>query len=182
MSKLGRRRFARLPVLPTYVMREFGAAFVIAFGICASLVFFFTIRNAHRHAQRFGLSFGDVLGFSSTLAPVMLSLVLGLAVFAAAAMTFARLSADNEILAARAAGVSLFTMARPVLMIGLFCSAAALANNEWGLAWSQARFERLVAHYQDEALEGAFRPGARANGVWAGRSGSASCSSPCSRI
>jgi lipopolysaccharide export system permease protein len=152
------RRF--LPTLQAYVLREFLVAFALAFLVSGSLVFFFVIRNAWRQGLRFGMSLADVMGFAWSLAPGMLPMALGLSAFAAAAMTFARLAADNEVIAARAAGVSALRMSWPVLAAGALLASVSLADNQWGLAWAQDYFVRTANAYQVRMLDSAFQPGA----------------------
>ena len=175
-------RAPRLPVLPRYVLREFISAFAVSFAAAGSLVAFLALRNAWRHARFFGLTLGDVLGFSGALAPAVLPMVLGLATLAASAMTFARLAADGEVDAARAAGAAPARLAVPVLAASALLAAAALSINQWGLAWAGRSFAAQADRLQMEALPRTLAPGAaRALETSSGRAVRLVCLAPRGR-
>ncbi|MHC4480491.1 MAG: LptF/LptG family permease, partial [Planctomycetota bacterium] len=70
----------------------------------------------------------DVVRLSPMLPPMFaycVPIVLPSAFLTAVIMTFGRLSADNELIAIRAAGVHLFSVVYPVLLTGLGLSLVA---------------------------------------------------------
>jgi lipopolysaccharide export system permease protein len=60
-------------------------------------------------------------------------------------LTLGRLSADSEITAMRAAGISVGRLSRPVYMLGACCAAAALYVNFESMPWARVQYYREFA-------------------------------------
>src|SRR5688572_18312019 len=63
------------------------------------------------------------------LIPAVAPFALPMGVLTGVLLTLGRLSADSEITAMRAAGISLLRLARPVFVLGACCAVAALYVN-----------------------------------------------------
>ncbi len=107
--------------LQRYVLKGIAQAFLLSFLTLALLmVVGFCMQLLHD-----GL---DVVRLSSLLPPLFgycIPIVLPSAFLTGVIMTFGRLSADNELIAVRAAGIHLFRVVYPVLVLGLLLSAVA---------------------------------------------------------
>ena len=60
-------------------------------------------------------------------------------------LTLGRLSADSEITAMRAAGISVGRLSRPVFVLGACCSVAALYVNLESMPWARVQYYREFA-------------------------------------
>lgn len=60
-------------------------------------------------------------------------------------LTLGRLSADSEITAMRAAGLSIPRIARPVFLLGVLGGVAALYSNFESMPWSRVQYQRELA-------------------------------------
>ena len=63
------------------------------------------------------------------LMPSLLMFTIPISVLSAVLLAFARLSSDNEIIALKASGVSLFKIASPILIVGFIISLACIPLN-----------------------------------------------------
>lgn len=77
--------------------------------------------------------------------PAMAIYALPMGLLTGVLLTLGRLSADSEITAMRAAGISLVRLARPVLIIGVLGAAAALYINFESMPNARVTYERTFA-------------------------------------
>lgn len=77
--------------------------------------------------------------------PSMAVYALPMGILTGVLLTLGRLSADSEITAMRAAGISLGRLAWPVCVLGALCAAAALFVNFNGKPWARLQYEREKA-------------------------------------
>jgi lipopolysaccharide export system permease protein len=78
-----------------------------------------------------GLGVGDVLEYYAVKTPQLLAIVLPVALLLAMLYALTQHARNNEITAIRAAGVSLWRLALPYLVVGFLASVALLVINEW---------------------------------------------------
>jgi len=108
-------------VLPRYIIREHVGPFVFAFFV---ITLFFLLNILFRELGRLlsrGLEFGLIVEYFALHMGWIVALTLPMAVLPAVLMAFGRLSSDNEIVAIKASGISLYRIIAPVLV-----AAAAL--------------------------------------------------------
>jgi lipopolysaccharide export LptBFGC system permease protein LptF len=77
--------------------------------------------------QKLGLAGRQLLELFIYTVPVMLSLTLPVATLFASTLVYGRFSQDNEMLAARASGISTLSMLRPALLVGAVVTVLSLA-------------------------------------------------------
>ncbi len=76
--------------------------------------------------------------------PYFLVFTIPMATLLAVLIAFLRLSSDNEIVAIKAAGVSLVRLLPPVAALALFSWMASSALAYWALPWGNNNFENLI--------------------------------------
>ena len=81
-----------------------------------------------------------VLRLMSFLTLSFLPVVIPIAFLLAVLVGFGRLSTDNEVMAMRASGVSIFRMLHPVLLLGLGMSFLSLVLNLYLVPWGSRMF------------------------------------------
>lgn len=91
-----------------------------------------------------GVGIWTVLQLFLYILPYSLVVTIPMSILLATLTTFTRLGADGEILALRAAGVSLFRLTRPAVWFGLVGSALTLVITIWVLPFSNHAFKNLV--------------------------------------
>ena len=76
------------------------------------------------------------------LFPFVISYALPIGLLTGVLLLLGRLSADSEITAMRAAGLSLARIARPVLILGVLAALAGLAINFQSMPWARVQYDR----------------------------------------
>ncbi len=79
------------------------------------------------------------------LLPFAISYALPMGVLTGVLLTLGRLSADSEITAMRAAGISVLRLARPVFILGLVGAAVAFYVNFASMPWARQQYYRELA-------------------------------------
>ncbi len=108
--------------LQRYILKDLFRALVPAFGTLVLIM----VAGFCMQLLRQGL---DVVRLSGLLPPVFaycIPMVLPAAFLTAVIMTFGRLSADNELMAVRAAGIHLFALVYPVLAVAALLTVVAV--------------------------------------------------------
>jgi lipopolysaccharide export system permease protein len=77
--------------------------------------------------------------------PFTISYALPMGILTGVLLTLGRLSADSEVTAMRAAGISVLRIARPVLLLGLLGTAAAVYVNLEAMPRARVQFYRELA-------------------------------------
>ena len=105
-----------MKILNLYVLRGFVAAFMMAILI---LTFGMTGANLVKVLDYVsqGIPFLTFVKFTAYIMPIILTFTVPWAVMVAVMLVFGRLSADNEITAMRACGVSIMQIVSPILLI-----------------------------------------------------------------
>ncbi|MBI3603385.1 MAG: LPS export ABC transporter permease LptF [Nitrospirae bacterium] len=91
-----------------------------------------------------GVGFLAVLDVFFHLLPSFLVLTLPIAGIIASITAFSRLSYDKELVAMRAAGLSLFRLARPVLIFSCLVFGLTLVLSQWGQPWTSVSLKKLA--------------------------------------
>jgi lipopolysaccharide export system permease protein len=79
------------------------------------------------------------------LLPFAISYALPMGILTGVLLTLGRLSADSEITAMRAAGISVFRLSRPVFVLGIVCTAIAYYINFESMPWARVQYYREFA-------------------------------------
>jgi lipopolysaccharide export system permease protein len=94
-------------------------------------------------ANQFG--FGTFVRLVGLLLPFAISYALPMGVLTGVLLTLGRLSADSEITAMRAAGISVARLARPVFILGVVCAVVAFYVNFTSIPWARPQYYRELA-------------------------------------
>ncbi|MCF0215746.1 MAG: YjgP/YjgQ family permease [Fibrobacteraceae bacterium] len=131
-------------ILVRYVLKELIAPFLAAlFGITFLFVVDFLVKILDNVLSK-GLPASTVLEIFALNLAWMLSLSVPMAVLVSCLMAFGRLSGDQEITAVKAAGVSPFSLMRPVLLVMLLLSVLMVLFNNWILPEANHRSVELM--------------------------------------
>jgi lipopolysaccharide export system permease protein len=90
-------------------------------------------------------SFDTFARLVGLLLPFAISYALPMGILTGVLLTLGRLSADSEITAMRAAGISVGRLSRPVFVLGACCAVGALYVNFESMPWARVQYYREFA-------------------------------------
>jgi lipopolysaccharide export system permease protein len=100
-----------------------------------------------------------VLSVFAYMVPSYLELTLPMALLLSIVAAFARLARDGEVLAMRAAGLSLGQLTRPLFALGLVGTAASFVLAAWISPWANRALESAVTDMAKTRITAALTPG-----------------------
>src|SRR5215831_16595677 len=165
LTRLWYNRLVRLPVLDRYIARELISPFAFA---CALLTFFLVIDRIYHLTDLVitkGVPFYLVMELLLFMMPSFLAHTLPMALLVAVLLAGGRLASDLEIVAFKAAGVSVLRLFRPVLLAsfvvalataGLTLALNPVANHEFQRQLFRILQARAVSGLQERVFNGAF--------------------------
>lgn len=131
-------------LLDRYIFTELLSPFGLSLG---ALCFIMLTRELLRLVELLvskGVGFWSVLKVFSMLLPSFLVLTLPIAGIIASITAFGRLSFDKELVAMRAAGLSLFRLSQPVLLFAISVFGLTLLLSQWGQPWSSMNIKKVA--------------------------------------
>jgi lipopolysaccharide export system permease protein len=110
-------------IIDRYVAREVLAPFAVGVGLLTFALVTGRLLKLSDMVVNHGVSLGEVMRIIGYIMPAFLELTFPMAVLLGVLMGFGRMSSDQEMIAARACGVSLYRLAIPVLGVALMVYA-----------------------------------------------------------
>jgi lipopolysaccharide export system permease protein len=97
-----------------------------------------------------------VVEFVVLLIPFSLVFTLPWGLLTAVILVYGRMSADSELVAVRASGISVSALSAPVLLLSVICSGICLVINLYVSPYAQNRFKALIYNIAAEAPTSLF--------------------------
>jgi lipopolysaccharide export system permease protein len=139
-------------ILDRYIFRELLSPFVISLGaLCFVMLTKELLRLVELLVSK-GVGFLSVLKVFAHLLPSFLVLTLPIAGIIASITAFGRLSFDKELVAMRAAGLSLLRLAQPVFVFSLLVFGLTLVLSQWGQPWSNVNLKKVALNLLRDEL------------------------------
>jgi len=133
-----------LRTLYKYIVKEIWPPFVASLVVFVFIVLAARVLNIAEWVVNHGVGLGRMAGMIGYLLPGMVLFALPAAALMAVFMAFHRLSNDNEILALKASGISLYQMLPPVVAVSTLCFLGALVISLLGAPWGHRSFKSLI--------------------------------------
>jgi lipopolysaccharide export system permease protein len=130
-------------ILTRYVLKEHAGPLVFALSALTTLLLLNQVAKQFGNLVGKGLSWWVIGEFFALTLPFIVAMTLPMAVLVAVLYAFSRLSAENEVTALRASGVSMIGLVRPVLLAGILVAIANLLFNDQVLPRANHRLRSL---------------------------------------
>jgi lipopolysaccharide export system permease protein len=127
-----------------YLLREFGAFFVIALGVTIFVLFLDKLLWIASFALRYHLSFLTFLRFLGYTLPTISGFALPVAFLIGCILTFNRLSTDSEYVILQAAGLSFYRLIMPLGVVACVMYGVTSVGLLYGYPWGFQGLRYLV--------------------------------------
>ncbi len=140
-----------MKILAKYITRQAVITLLLTIAVCTFVLLLARILKQLSDMlvnQKVGL---EVVGyFVLLMTPNVLSLSLPMAMLATAILIFGRMSADNEVVAMRACGMSLGQVVAPVILVAAVASVCCLYINADLAPWCRFQFKTMFVRLGSE--------------------------------
>ncbi|HWB50146.1 MAG TPA: LPS export ABC transporter permease LptG [Stellaceae bacterium] len=140
--------------LSAYIARQFFAWFCGVYGAMLSISFLIDyIELLRRGATKSSVTLGVLLEMAALKLPHTAQEVMPFAVLFGTMLAFWRLTRNNELVVARAAGVSVWQFLTPALLVALLTGIVAVTIFNPAASQMEATYEQLDARFLKQASE-----------------------------
>ncbi len=146
-------------LLDRYIFKELMIPFTVSLGALCFIVFTKEMLRLVELLVSKGVGLMAVLNIVAHLMPSFLVLTLPIACLVSSITTFGRLSYDHELIAMRAAGISLLRIAFPVFVFSFLVFLLTLYLSQWGQPWSNVSLKKLAISLIEDQLTVALDKG-----------------------
>ena len=133
---------------------ELVKVFLLSLG---SLTGLFLVAGLVQQASQMGLSPAQVVAIIPLFVPSTLPYTIPATTLFASCVVYGRLAQDNEVVAIKAAGVHLFTILKPALLLGLLTSATTAGLYLTVIPQTQQQLQAEILKDPEEVLYNALR-------------------------
>ncbi len=133
-----------------YIVRQVTAVTLLAAFVLCFMVWLFRSLDIVDMMLNRGLALSDFLHFASLQLPRFFLFVGPMAVFGAALFTYNKMIMDSELIVLRSAGLSPFTLAKPVIIVGAVVSIFSLFLSVYLVPLTYREFKELEFKYRQD--------------------------------
>lgn len=125
-----------MSILDRYIVREMVVPFLLGLGIFTTILLIVRILKLVELVVNRGVPLGQMVRIFSYIMPAFLEVTVPMALLLAILVAFGRLSSDSEVIAMRAAGISLYRLLLPVAIfaggVALLTAWLSITARPWG--------------------------------------------------
>jgi len=136
-------------ILYRYLFREITTTFLFSFVVATLVIFMGKVLQLAELVFINGVSLKNIFRLFLYLTPSFCLVTIPMSFLLAVLLTFARLSADNEITAMKSGGISLYGILPPVLGAACVIYALTAYVTAYALPWGQTSFRKLMFDFLD---------------------------------
>ena len=141
-------------ILTRYLLREFLTVFLLAL---SGITLMMMLGLVAQEAVRQGVGPGPIIRLLPYVLPNALRFAVPATILLAACTVFGRMSAENEIVALKSAGISPVVLVVPALVVAFLVSLTAVWLNDVAVSWGRKGMYRVVLESVEEIAYGMLR-------------------------
>lgn len=130
--------------LHLYIFKEIIVPFILGFAVFTFVLLMGRLINLAELVIAKGVPLGDVLRLLTYMMPSFSFISVPMSCLLAVLLAFGRLSADNEITAMKASGISLYGLLPPVIVFAALTYLITTAITVYALPWGNTSFKSLL--------------------------------------
>ncbi len=146
-------------IIHRYLLFEMLSPYVVSLGVFTFVLLMAKIMELTDLVVSRGVGLDVVGRLLMYTMPYFLVFTIPMATLLGVLIAFLRLSSDNEVVALKAAGVSLAKLLPPVAALALFSWMVTSGLALWALPWGNHRFENLIYQVASHQAELALKEG-----------------------
>ncbi|MFP4649480.1 MAG: LPS export ABC transporter permease LptF [Desulfobacterales bacterium] len=130
-------------IVNRFILRELVPPFFMNMGFFMFVFLMREILDITNMIVNYQVSLGIFLLLIVYSMPYFLVYIIPMSVMMSVLLTFLRMSSDNEILALKSAGVSIYNLVAPVLLFAAAGAAVTVFMAAYGMPWGKSSYEQL---------------------------------------
>ncbi len=127
-------------VVHRHIFYEIGRTFVLSLSCLLGIILLGRMLQLREALMGQAVSLWDIAQLFFYLCPFFLMLVMPIAVMLAVFLTFLRMSTENELVALKASGLSLYQLLPTPLFFSVLAAVCTLFISYYGLSWGMEQF------------------------------------------
>lgn len=133
-----------MKILRNYILREITGPFVISLVVLTSIMLLGNLVKMVNLVINKGVDITLVFKSFLYLIPFLFAYTIPIACLSAVLLTFSRLSSDNEIVAIRSSGISIFKLIFPLIILGVIISLVLVILNDRIIPYSHYASRKTI--------------------------------------
>ncbi|MFW6335438.1 MAG: LptF/LptG family permease, partial [Desulfosalsimonas sp.] len=130
-------------IVNRFILKELVPPFFMNMGFFMFVFLMREILDITNMIVNYQVSLGIFLLLIVYSMPYFLVYIIPMSVMMSVLLTFLRMSSDNEILALKSAGVSIYNLVAPVLVFAAAGAAVTVFMAAYGMPWGKSSYEQL---------------------------------------
>ena len=148
-----------MSIVARYVFRQAAGALLLILLSLSGIVWIALALRQLNVVTSQGQDAMRLLSMTTLALPNMMALIAPIALLIATIHTLNRLNSDSELIVLTAAGGTVWTVARPLLLLALLVSLAVSSVNHFVMPWSLRLLRELVVQVRTDLLTQVIQPG-----------------------
>lgn len=139
----------QIPLLQRYIFGELLRTFAF---VVSCLTVLLIVVGVVQNATEQGLGPMQILEVLPFIVPSMLPFTIPAAMLLTVCVVYGRIAGDQEVVAAKAAGISVTSLLWPAVFLGAVLSAASLLLTDQAIPWAMANIERRIVTAMEDVI------------------------------